>query len=65
VAAAVPGTEVRQVEWPKDRYFVDPGDYLIDITRITATSDWRPCTPLKEGIERTLAYYREHRQEYW
>jgi UDP-glucose 4-epimerase len=65
VAAAVPGTEVRQVEWPKDRYFVETGDYLSDISRITAVSDWRPCTSLKEGIERTVAYYREHRQEYW
>jgi UDP-glucose 4-epimerase len=65
VAAAVPGTEVRQVEWPKDRYFVETGDYLSDISRITAASDWRPRTPLKEGIERTVAYYRQHRQEYW
>jgi UDP-glucose 4-epimerase len=65
VATAVPGTEVRQVEWPKDRYFVETGDYLSDISRITAASDWRPRTSLKEGIERTVAYYREHRQEYW
>jgi UDP-glucose 4-epimerase len=65
VAAAVPGTEVRQVEWPKDRYFVETGDYLSDITRITAASDWRPQTTLKEGIERTVAYYRKHRSQYW
>jgi UDP-glucose 4-epimerase len=65
VAAAVPGTEVRQVEWPKDRYFVETGDYLSDITRITAASDWRPRILLQEGIERTVAYYRKHRQEYW
>jgi UDP-glucose 4-epimerase len=65
VAAAVPGTEVRQVEWPKDHHFVETGDYPSDISRITAVSDWRPRTFLKEGIERTVAYYREHRQEYW
>jgi UDP-glucose 4-epimerase len=65
VAAAVPGTEVRQVEWPKDRYFVETGDYLSDISRITAATAWRPRTGLKEGIERTAAYYREHRREYW
>jgi len=65
VAAAVPGTEVRQVQWPKDRYFVETGDYLSDISRITATTEWRPRTSLKEGIERTAAYYREHRREYW
>jgi len=65
VAEAVPGAEVRQVEWPQDRYFVETGDYLSDISRITAVSGWRPRITLKEGIERTVAYYREHRQEYW
>jgi UDP-glucose 4-epimerase len=65
VAAAVPGTEVRQVEWPKDRYFVETGDYRSDITRITAALRWRPRTTLEEGIERTVTYYREHRQAYW
>jgi nucleoside-diphosphate-sugar epimerase len=65
VAAAVPGTEVRQVEWPQDRYFVETGDYLSDITRITSVSEWQPQISLREGIERTVAYYRQHRQEYW
>jgi nucleoside-diphosphate-sugar epimerase len=65
VAAAVPGTELRQVAWPQDRYFVETGDYLSDITRITAATGWRPKTTPKDGVERTVAYYREHRQEYW
>jgi len=65
VAEAVPGTEVRQVEWPRERYFVETGDYVSDITRINAASGWRPKTTLKDGIGRTVAYYREHRQEYW
>jgi len=65
VAATAPGAEVRQVEWPQDRYFVETGDYISDITRITAATGWRPKTSLKEGIERTVAYYREHRHKYW
>jgi UDP-glucose 4-epimerase len=65
VAAAVPGTEVRQVEWPQDRYFVETGDYLSDITRIAVASGWQPKTTLKEGIRRTVAYYQEHQKEYW
>jgi UDP-glucose 4-epimerase len=65
VAEAVPGTAVRQVEWPRDRYFVETGDYLSDITRITTASGWRPKTTLKDGIGRTVAYYREHQEEYW
>jgi len=65
VAAAVPGTELRQVAWPQDRYFLETGDYLSDITRITAATGWRPKTTHKDGIERTVAYYREHQKEYW
>jgi len=65
VAAAVPGTELHQVAWPQDRYFVETGDYLSDISRITAATGWRPKTTPKDGVERTVAYYREHRQEYW
>jgi UDP-glucose 4-epimerase len=65
VAEAVPGTEVQQVEWPQDRYFVETGDYLSDITRITAATDWQPKTTLKEGIRRTVAYYQKYRKEYW
>jgi UDP-glucose 4-epimerase len=65
VAAAVPGTEVQQVEWPRDRYFVETGDYLSDISRLTAATGWQPQVGLAEGIARTVDYYREHRQEYW
>jgi len=65
VADAVPGTEVRQVEWPQDRYFVETGDYRSDITRITAATGWQPKTPLQEGIRRTVAFYQEHQKEYW
>jgi len=65
VAEAVPGTKVRQVEWPQDRYFVETGDYLSDITLITSASGWRPQTSLKDGIGRTVDYYREHQKEYW
>ncbi len=65
VATVVPGTEVRQVEWPADRYFVETGDYVSDITKITAAVDWRPKTSLREGIARTVDYYRQHRREYW
>ena len=65
VAAAVPGTEVRQVEWPADRYFVETGDYVSDLGKITGTVAWRPRTSLKEGIARTVDYYRRYRGKYW
>jgi UDP-glucose 4-epimerase len=65
VAETLPGTEVHQVEWPEDRYFVETGDYISDITRITQATRWRPRTSLRDGIRRTVDYYREHRSRYW
>jgi len=65
VAAAVPGTEVIQVEWPADRYFVETGDYISDITKLSTATPWRPKTSLAEGINRTVAFYREHWRKYW
>ncbi len=65
VAATVPGTEVKQVEWPADRYFVETGDYLSDIGKITQATPWRPRTSLQEGIARTVDFYRRHRSQYW
>ena len=65
VAAAVPGTRVEQVDWPADRSFVETGDYISDIGKITRAMGWRPRTPLQEGIERTVAYYTKFREKYW
>jgi UDP-glucose 4-epimerase len=65
VAATVPGTGVLQVEWPADRYFVETGDYISDIGKLTGATGWRPRTSQAEGIARTVDYYRRHREHYW
>jgi nucleoside-diphosphate-sugar epimerase len=65
VAEAVPGTQVKQVEWPTDRYFVETGDYISDITKINKVIKWAPKTSLRTGIARTVDYYRQYRKNYW
>lgn len=65
VAEAVPGTEIQHLPWPKDRYFVETGDFVADITRLQTATGWAPTTSLREGIARTVAFYREHRRHYW
>lgn len=64
IAAEVPGTEVQQVEWPKDRYFVETGDYITDITKIRKALDWSPEVGVSDGIQRTIAYYRRNAERY-
>mgnify|MGYP000283039222 CR=1 FL=1 len=65
VAAAVPGTQVIQVEWPADRYFVETGDYISDISLLTKATGWQPKTTLPEGIAQTVAFYRKNWRNYF
>jgi nucleoside-diphosphate-sugar epimerase len=65
VANAIPGTEVQHLPWPQDRYFVETGDFIADISKLQAATGWTPGTDLTEGIEKTIAFYREHQGKYW
>jgi UDP-glucose 4-epimerase len=55
----------RLVPFPPDRQSIDIGDYYADYTKIRTTLGWEPRVPLREGLERTLRFYREHREHYW
>jgi UDP-glucose 4-epimerase len=35
-----------------------------DITKLCGAIPWRPATDLEDGLERTVAWYREHRDRY-
>jgi UDP-glucose 4-epimerase len=48
-----------------ERKAQEPGDFYSDITKIRTLVGWGPVTPLEEGLRRTVAYYRAHREHYW
>ncbi len=50
--------------YPPDRKRIDIGDYYADFSRIRAALGWQPKIALREGLNRTLDFYREHSQEY-
>jgi UDP-glucose 4-epimerase len=54
------GGSLARRDFPAERKKIDIGDYYSDDTRIRSELGWRPCVPLREGLGRTLAYYREH-----
>ncbi len=56
---------IRLVPWPEERKRIDIGDVYSSYARIEAALGWRPTVPLREGLTRTIAYYREHWQHYW
>jgi UDP-glucose 4-epimerase len=52
------------VPFPPERKAIDIGDFYGDSGRIGQALGWQPRTPLREGLERTLAYYGEHKERY-
>lgn len=55
----------RVVPFPPNRKSIDIGDYYADCTKIHAALGWEPRVALREGLERTIRFYREHRAHYW
>ena len=48
-----------------ERKAQEPGDFYSDITKIRTLVGWEPTTSLEDGMARTLAFYRTHRDKYW
>lgn len=53
------------IPYPADRKPIDIGDYYGDYRYIQGRLGWRPRISLREGLTRTIAFYRENRQYYW
>jgi UDP-glucose 4-epimerase len=50
--------------FPTDRKRIDIGDYYADFASIRTALGWAPRVPLREGLARTLAFYRENLRDY-
>ena len=48
-----------------ERKAQEPGDFYSDISKIRRILGWQPRTPLREGLERTIAFYRVNKAHYW
>ena len=51
--------------FPADRAAIEVGDFQADISKAGRLLGWTPRVALREGLERTVAYYRPRRQLYW
>jgi UDP-glucose 4-epimerase len=56
---------IEEVEFPAERKSIDIGNYCSDYRLISETLGWQPQVYLREGLERTLAFYRRHHEHYW
>lgn len=61
----VPGTEVVFTDFSPERRAQEPGDFVSDITKIRRILGWSPAIGLRDGLARTVAFYRDRREDYF
>jgi len=54
-----------QIQYPKERKKIEIGDYIADISKIKNSVGWRPEISLKEGLKKTIEFYRLNKKNYW
>jgi nucleoside-diphosphate-sugar epimerase len=57
--------KVAFTEFTKERKEVEPGDYYTDISKVRKVVGWAPKTDLREGLKKTIEFYRKYKKEYW
>ena len=50
--------------FPEDRKRIDIGDYYGDYRRIRSKLGWRPLVGLRDGLTRTMDYFRDNLEHY-
>jgi UDP-glucose 4-epimerase len=55
----------RLVPFPPERKAIDIGSIYVDDRKIRQALGWQPRVDMREGLAKTVAFYREHRHEYW
>jgi UDP-glucose 4-epimerase len=55
---------VEYVEWPPEKKVIDIGSFYADSTKFTRTTGWTPSVSLREGLSRTIDFYRANLPHY-
>jgi len=61
----VPGAGIVFTDFTPERKAQEPGDFVSDIAKIRRLTGWEPRVPLREGLERTVEFYRTRHDEYF
>lgn len=59
------GVGIKHVPPTPDRAALEPGNFYSDITKIKGLLGWEPETNLKDGLTKTIDYYKENKEHYW
>jgi UDP-glucose 4-epimerase len=53
------------VPFPPERKAIDIGSIYVDDRKIRRVLKWKPRVDMREGLTRTIEFYRAHKAEYW
>ena len=53
------------VPFPPEKKIIDIGDFYGDYRRIKAIMGWKYRTTMREGLENTFEFYKQHKDHYW
>jgi dTDP-glucose 4,6-dehydratase/UDP-glucose 4-epimerase len=53
------------VPFPPERKAIDIGDYYSDFSLISKELGWQPKIGLIDGLQRSVAFYKENYRQYW
>jgi len=55
---------IEYIDWPEDKKAIDIGSFYADSAKFSAATGWTPSVALKDGLRRTVAFYRQHYDHY-
>ena len=61
----VPGAAIEFTDFTPERKAQEPGDFVSDISKIRRLLHWEPTVDLREGLSRTVQFYRERKGDYF
>lgn len=57
--------DVRTRPWPKERKAIEIGNFCVSYEKLNKYTGWHPTIDNRKGLEKTVAFYRERKDEYF
>ncbi len=65
ILAEIPTGKKEHVPWPENYEKNETGNYVADTIKIEKDTAWLARVSLREGIKRTIEYYKKHSDQYF
>jgi len=62
--AELTGAEIKKIPYPENQKVFETGHFYADISRAKEELGWEPKMDFREGLEKTVNFYRENLKKY-